>query len=64
MKTNHTKSLEFIRSLSNNRTEAEILEAHERFQRYIALVIRICERLEREELENQEMDSSPGIWDT
>jgi hypothetical protein len=63
MNTNPSKSLEFIRALCKGKSEAEILEAHERFQRYIALVIRICERLEREETEQQELDTSSGIWD-
>ena len=42
------KPIAFIRELCKEKTEAEIIEAEENFRRYLMLVKRICERLERE----------------
>jgi hypothetical protein len=39
----------FIRELCKHKTEEEIQAAEENFRRYLLLVKRICERLEREE---------------
>jgi signal transduction histidine kinase len=58
MKPNQSKAEAFIRDLCKGKSEEEIREANETFRRYIALVKRICERLEREELERENLDSS------
>jgi hypothetical protein len=50
MENTSPKPIPFIRRLCAHRTEEEILDAEERFRRYIALVVRICERMEEEEL--------------
>jgi len=52
----HPKPISFIRELCKHKTEAEILEAEENFRRYLLLVKRICERLEREEKNASEVD--------
>lgn len=49
MPNHEHKPVAFIRELCNEKTEQEITEAEENFRRYLALVKRICERLEREE---------------
>ena len=49
MSNNEQKPIAFIRELCKEKTEPEISEAEENFRRYLALVKRICERLEREE---------------
>ena len=43
------RRIPFIRELCKDRTEEEIMEAEHTFRRYLDLVRRICERLEREE---------------
>jgi hypothetical protein len=43
------KPIPFIRELCKQKTEEEIREAEENFRRYLMLVKRICERIEREE---------------
>ncbi|MBS1619284.1 MAG: hypothetical protein JST76_12240 [Bacteroidetes bacterium] len=48
----------FIRELCRNRSEEEIREAEQTFRRYLRLVRRICERLEREEVERQKLDKN------
>ena len=48
LKKNDNK-ISFIRELCKHKTEEEILEAEENFRRYLLLIKRICERLEREE---------------
>lgn len=55
-----TKPIPFIRELCKHKTEAEILEAEENFRRYLRIVKRICERLEREENEKQSQLDKPG----
>ena len=49
MTSTQTKPIPFIRELCKHKTEAEICEAEENFRKYLLLVKRICERLEREE---------------
>jgi hypothetical protein len=57
MKQNPSKAHDFIRELCKGKTEQEIQDAEETFKRYIALVKRICERLEREEREQSQLDT-------
>ncbi len=56
MQNENNKPILFIRELCKHKTEAEILEAEENFRRYLMLVKRICERLEREETTSQSID--------
>jgi hypothetical protein len=50
------KPISFIRELCKHKTESEICEAEENFRRYLLLVKRICERLEREEQNSVGLD--------
>lgn len=52
------KPIPFIRELCKHKTEAEIEEAEENFRRYLRLVKSICERVERENRDREEIDSS------
>lgn len=59
MNTNHTpKPIPFIRELCKHKTEEEILEAEENFRRYLLVVRRICERIEREEAAREGIDNT------
>ena len=51
------KPIAFIRELCKQKTEDEIQEAEENFRKYLLLVKRICERLEREENSLTSLDS-------
>lgn len=54
------KPIPFIRELCKHKTEAEILEAEENFRRYLLLVKRMCERLEREAHSPPDLDNPTG----
>ena len=59
MTPKHTPTqIPFIRELCKNDSEEIIREAEENFLRYIALVKRICERIQRENAEKNIIDNS------
>jgi len=57
----NNKPIPFIRELCKHKTEKEILGAEENFRRYLLLVKRICERLEREESEQFDKNNNHEI---
>lgn len=46
-----TKQIAFIRELCKHKTDKEIVEAEDNFRSYVAVIERICRRLEEEERE-------------
>jgi hypothetical protein len=56
--------ISFIRELCKHKTEEEIQAAEENFRRYLMLIKRICERLQREEMENQLVDKPDKYCDS
>ena len=56
MELSTNKQIPFIRDLCKEETEAQIAEAEATFRRYLLLVKRICERIEREEKDLVEVD--------
>ena len=47
--SNEDQSIEFIRDLMVGKTEEEILDAEDRWRRYVLVVKRIVDRLEEKE---------------